>query len=1464
MRQFSPFGIRALVVSLAFLSLGGWASGQSKDFDTLKSQGEKYYREGSYRLAKEIYEKAGRLSNLSGSERRWAEFRNADTLWRSEAGSKTSDSSVFDQAQRALEVLIRNIQRDEEKDRVWLEVQESLGDFWWTRQDALDWNRAWPYYQAALEGWAGSKDVPAARERYLGIVWGIVEPGREGRRYDRGYYGNRLPMNVLENALRISQTREEKAHAHFLIARALSETWNYQQEFRVAEEYEAALGETQKDKQTATWYDEALYRYAEFLINNGRYQIREDGTGQRQPDYVKALALLTRLVEKFPKGTSEYHDQAKSRIEEITTPKILATVSNVFLPGSEIQFQLHCRNIDRVEFALYRMDLLKDIHLEGNEREFHEWISTINPGSLRPVKTWTKGIENRHDYIPANEAIRLDAKLPKGCYLLEAKGNGKTSRDILMVTDITTVIKASPTQILVFTAEAQSGGPVPGAGVKVWEQYYDHDNRWITRLLGEKKADHDGLCVFDIGQNKDKSSRKFFAAVGLADRQTFTSDIHSGGWRGRSGGFWQIYICTDRPAYRPGETAKWKVIARQYDGTNHSTPAHQTLRYRITDGKGNEVRKGEVKLNAFGSAWDSLELTARMTLGEYRVEFLNLDALQTSAGGTLFRLEEYKLPEFKVQVSTPEENGRKKSFRPGRRIEAIIQADYYFGGPVANATAEIVIYQKPFYFWWAPERKYPWCYEEESWRNDYGGQGQVVKREVLKTDSAGKATVLFDSSAETGQNLEYTIEARVRDSSRREITGTGTVRVTREPYYIFPRTGHYIYHPRDRVKVEINAIDANRQPVQVEGKVRVTRDSWSEVWIDPAGREVKGEEVKKLREKNPIFPFIPRSLYSRGWRLKSRGYSHEELLTQPVKTNKEGKAEFEFNPDREGYYSVEWTSRTTEQPPVRGQTAVWVTAGAVADLGYQPSGGVEIIADTDTFRPGLTAPVMLAVPTNGRYILFTVEGDDLYSYRVVHATGTVKLLEIPIEEKHVPNIRLHASMIMDHQFFADQKQIVVPPVRNFLEVEVKSDRNLYQPGEEGSLSVFTRNDQGKGVSAEVALGLVDESVYYIQPDYAGDPRAFYFGTGLRHQVQTCSGLLLKPYIFLVQTSDGRLQDEKKEDYQDQYGTRGFHYRTGGNALASGVPEIGDESEGAVEYAFKGPSKLSVRQNLVGYRGDNMYSVAPLARPMGKSEKPHGSAVQALEPRVRVDFRSTLFWQPDIMTDKDGKATVKVKFPDSLTTWKATARAVTTVNQFGMGSSTTRTNLPLIVRLQAPRFFVVGDTTTISAVMNNNTNQAITVKPALKAEGLTVVNENNAAPVTVSANTEARVDWTVRATRPGPVKLHVAGRSEQYADAMEKSFTCYEHGVERFLAKSGKVRGEDVRITLDIPKARRPASTRMKVQITSSLAVTMLDALPYLADYPYGCTEQTMSRFLPAVIVAQTLKNLNLNPEEAMH
>ena len=930
---------------------------------------------------------------------------------------------------------------------------------------------------------------------------------------------------------------------------------------------------------------------------------------------------------------------------------------------------------------------------------------------------------------------------------------------------------------------------------------------------------------------------------------------------------------------------QWKFIARQFGNGVYSTPANQVIEYQINDPRGTKLTEGKATLNTFGSAWGSVELAEQLPLGEYNIQFWDAGRTNGIGSAKLFRLEEYKLPEFKVAVKTPEDDGKKKSFRLGEKVEVNIQADYYFGGPVSNAAVEVVVYQNPFYHYWHPYRDYGWYYddiEQLRMRRYYGGSGQIVKRETIKTDATGKATLTFDTPRENyNQDFEYRIEARVTDSSRREIIASDTVRVTRQRYYVYPQAQKNIYRPKEKVTVDIKALDANEQPVTTEGLVKVTRDYWWEVWLDPAGREVKGNELRLLREKQAAFP-PPVTRGQKPWRLKFRGYQHDDILTQTVKTDAEGAAQLQFTPDREGYYRVAWESSQSSQatpgsakrdrflPPIKAETYVFVATNATSDLGYRHD-GVEIIVDKDTFRAGQTAPVMLSTFTNDRYVLFSVEAEDLFSYKLVHVTGTAKLIELPIEEKHVPNIYLKAAMISDAQLFENTKQVVVPPVQQFLAVDVKADREQYQPREEGTLSITAKDADGKPVSAEIGLGLIDESVKYIQQDYAGDPRQFYYGSKRSHTVQTQSTFNQKSYLRLVEVTKGRLVDSKaateNEDDEISAGA-GIGYgegRAGADrfrrADAANAPS-GTVSEA---IAVDGISQRQLKDLPVN--GRRFEDLAKLSSSAASSTPGQEPAVQ-----VRSDFRSTILWLPDVLTDANGAATVKVKYPDSLTTWSATARATTSGNQFGIGNTSTRTKQPLIVRLQAPRFFVVGDQVTVSGVINNNTDQPMRVATSLTAEGLKVHGllidgqtvKGLQSTVEVKPGAEGRVDWLVVVTEAREAKLKVEARGENYADAMEKSFTVYEHGIEKFLSRSGKMRGNSVAVNLDIPKARKPETTELSVQIAPSMATTMLDALPYLIDYPYGCTEQTMSRFLPAAITAKTLRDLGLNPETAMN
>ena len=1471
-----PFRFLPLITILVIAASASLVCGRQEQaaYEALRTQAEKLYQEGSYAKAREAYLRADALQ-LPPLEARWVDFRLADTLWRAQAGTQTHDSTDFDRARAELQALIQKIERVEDRDLVWAEAQESLGDFWWERQRVQDWGQAWQSYQLALDYWAGASDIDAARKRYLHMVWTMSEPSwmRHG-----GYHGwNNVPLDVLENAVKIAVEPADQARAHYLLARSLRHHGDLRQQMRIPPEFDAAL--TFKTK--TDWYDDALYGYAEWLMNQGRVEWMENGQWVRQPDYVKAAELFRTLLREFDKGETSYWDQASSNLAAITNRSLALQVSNIYLPGSEVQYHLSWRNLGQIELSLYKVDLTNDLDFPDNQRLFQQWISQIDLTRAEKSRTWIKQTEDKGDHRPGSSAERLDDPPPPGAYVIVASSGQATARDLILITDAAAVLKTSGDQALVYACNALNSAPLPNASVRLWKAVHAQGSWRLDSL--RRQADDQGLCVFNADDfpNLKGDHIQYFAAVSSDERQAvaFThSHRHD-----PNDGQWRIYTFTDRPAYRPKESVNWKLIARQGGDKGYQTPGDRTIEYQINDPRSTKVAEGTAALNAFGSAWGSLELTEAMPLGEYQVQFWRDKDRRNHIGqATLFRLEEYKLPEFRVTISTPQEDGRKKSYVLGEYVEAAIQADYYFGGPVANANVEVIVYQNPYYRWWHPVRDYPWVYEDQNpYRYWGGGDGQIIKRETIKTDHNGKAVVTFETPVGGQQDFEYRIEARVTDASRREIISTDTVRVTRQRYYVHATPAHQIHKPGDSIEINFKAMDANDQPVQTEGAVHVTRDQWIEIWIDPTGKEVTGAELRRLQQEIRIFPPPPINPIAAPWRLKFRGYTSEDVLKTTVKLDDKGEGLLRFAAPSEGYYTVRWKSDPGFMPvgipsvPITTETAVWVATDRTTELGYRHD-GLQIIVDAETFRIGQAAPVMINTPTADRYVLFSVEGNNLYSYQLVHVTGNVKLVQVPIDERHVPNIYLSAMMAHNGELHQDLKQITIPPVEQYLKVEVASNQQQFQPGEEGTYTIRTTTHDGKPASAEVALSVADEAVAYIQQDYAGDPRAFFFQRRQSQLVTLGASFHQKAYIKLVKWNDDQLIDERlRADLeQDRDGDMAGKWDERGQADKLGRLEKSEmRRRAAGAGGAPGPVTANARDEMefAWQAGGARDQLAPMSEAkLGASvaAKP-GEANPPQEPNVvvRSDFRSTLLWEPSIITDEDGVATVSMKYADSLTGWLATARVAGKGNQFGTGSTSTRTRMPLIARLQAPRFFLVGDTVTISGVINNNTDQPMTVRASLEASGITIEagDDARAQTVEIAANSEARIDWqtSVSSLGNGNATLKLTARGEDYADAMEKSYPVYEHGVERFLAKAGKVRGSEVTVTLDVPSARKVESTSLVVQVSPSMAVTMLDALPYLIDYPYGCTEQTMSRFLPTVITAKTLSDLGVKPEVAM-
>ncbi|HEY4355733.1 MAG TPA: MG2 domain-containing protein [Acidobacteriaceae bacterium] len=288
-------------------------------------------------------------------------------------------------------------------------------------------------------------------------------------------------------------------------------------------------------------------------------------------------------------------------------------------------------------------------------------------------------------------------------------------------------------------------------------------------------------------------------------------------------------------------------------------------------------------------------------------------------------------------------------------------------------------------------------------------------------------------------------------------------------------------------------------------------------------------------------------------------------------------------------------------------------------------------------------------------------------------------------------------------------------------------------------------------------------------------------------------------------------------------------------------------ENSLSYYFMGEAGL--RNPLLAERHSRY-------RPQLAQVKPGNDTVQ---PKIRKAFPDTAFWQPDVRTDANGHARVSLNFPDSLTTWRATVRAITADSKAGSAVNRVIVRKNIIVRMGQPRFMRKGDLITVPVIVHNYLTEPKQVQISLEAQGVEITGGSPQA-VTIAPRAEATVNYHLRATAIGTATLTAKALSTQESDALQITLPVHPSGVAETLASSGSIANSgEANSGANFPAGTDPAAHSLKVEVSPSLAGSVFSALDYLTGFPYGCTEQTMSGFLPDVIVAQAMQQLHATP-----
>jgi uncharacterized protein YfaS (alpha-2-macroglobulin family) len=227
-----------------------------------------------------------------------------------------------------------------------------------------------------------------------------------------------------------------------------------------------------------------------------------------------------------------------------------------------------------------------------------------------------------------------------------------------------------------------------------------------------------------------------------------------------------------------------------------------------------------------------------------------------------------------------------------------------------------------------------------------------------------------------------------------------------------------------------------------------------------------------------------------------------------------------------------------------------------------------------------------------------------------------------------------------------------------------------------------------------------------------------------------------------------------------------------------------------------------------------------------------------------------------VTGADGTAQVTVALPDSLTTWRMTARGLTTDTRVGQATNDIIATRPLFVRPALPRFLTAGDTPTLQAVVQNTTNAAIDATVALEIagdqSGIFQLDAPARQSVQVPAGGVTVVRWPAKlgANVPigGAVTLRLTVEGGGQSDAVEATLPLQRFVTPEVVASAGQVFDTTVE-TIKAPTG----DGQIDLQLTPSLAAGIYSGLDYLQAFPYECTEQTVGKFLPNAVTYRLFK-----------
>ncbi len=491
----------------------------------------------------------------------------------------------------------------------------------------------------------------------------------------------------------------------------------------------------------------------------------------------------------------------------------------------------------------------------------------------------------------------------------------------------------------------------------------------------------------------------------------------------------RVLLLTDKPIYQPGQVIHLRALALDSHGL---TPfANEPLRFEILDPKGNKVFKKELPTNHYGIASTVFQLADEINLGAYQIEVLPVREQAAETAVKTVAVKKYVLPKFKVSVET-----ERAYYLPRQTVKGTVQADYFFGKPVAGGEVEI------------KASTFDAAFREFATIKGHTGKDGSYEFEL-------KLPEYFVGQPLQKGDAVVRLEVRLTDTADHLEKATRSVPVAATPIRLdaVPEGGRLVAGVPNRIFVVATYPDGS--PARAE--VAVERGGEK---IDSTRTDRTGLGVVTLTPKEQDMspgPWQPRGGFGRA-RPGGQQVQTKVLHLQFSARDEEGRS-----------CKIERTFSTDPS----GDRVLVRTDKAIYEAG-------------DVLRA-----TVLSTAGDGVCYLDLIKNRQTVVTRSLFLKDGKGELKLPLGPDVFGTVELHAYKILDDgEIMRDARVLYVQPPSE-LSVTVSRDKPLYRPGEQALIRFAVADQDGKPRPAALGLIIVDEAVYALQELQPGLEKVYF-------------------------------------------------------------------------------------------------------------------------------------------------------------------------------------------------------------------------------------------------------------------------------------------------------------------------------------------------------------------------------------